>query len=83
MTPILLLIRDVIYTELYRLPAPRGAAAHTRARARAYYTADYALSQRNTPQTFEHRAFPRFGRDIGGLDLAFSESFTVAGTCRS
>jgi len=79
MTPILLLIRRHI------LPNYTGTAraAHTRPRARAYYTADYALSQRNTPQTFEHRAFPRFGRDIGGLDLAFSESFTVAGTCRS
>ena len=61
----------------------RGPAAHTRTRARHARTGagllqNYTLQQitlcHNSPQTFEHRAFPRFGRDIGpGLDLAFSE----------
>ena len=73
MTPILLLIRRQI--------SPRHAAAHTCAAGAGLYTQQITLCHNatsllpNTPQTFEHRAFPRFGRDIGGLDLAFSESF--------
>ncbi len=44
------------------------AAEHARTGAGLLHSLDYALSQRNTPQTFEHRAFPRFGRDIGALE---------------
>ena len=75
MTPILLLIRRQIYRGSGGAPTNR-AAEH--ARTGAGLLQNYTLQQitlcHNTPQTFEHRAFPRFGRDIGpGLDLAFSE----------
>jgi hypothetical protein len=87
MTPILLLI--VKYTR--RAARHSTAAAHPRrtrarhARTGAGLLQNYTLQQitlcHNTPQTFEHRAFPRFGRDIGpGLDLAFSEPHS---RCRS
>jgi hypothetical protein len=70
MTPILLLIRRQIYRQRRRTDQCPMAAEHARTGAGLLHSLDYALSQRNTPQTFEHRAFPRFGRDIGGLDLA-------------
>jgi len=75
MTPILLLIVVKFNPAAHR---------HARSGAGLLPTADYALSQRNTPQTFEHRAFPRFRRDIGGLIISHSRSLSVAGsTCRS
>ena len=79
MTPILLLIRRQIYRGSGGAPTNR-AAEHARTGAGLLHSLDYALSQRNTPQTFEHRAFPRFGRDIGpGLDLAFSDPILGVG----